>query len=131
MVFNTAKNTIIADVFHLNRTPLDFDNVFLANNPGVIGGAGQTNSKQYGTNITWSHRITARTSLSTTFRYTHRYFPTLFRKDDIYMGRVVLARRLSDKMFGFLSYRYRERHSDDAAAENAENRVMASLSVRF
>jgi len=131
LAYNTGKNTVIANVFHLNRTPLDFANVFLANNAAIIGGGGQTNSKQYGANVTWSHRITARTSLSTTFRYNHLYFPTLFRKDDIYMGRVVLARRLSDKMFGFLSYRYRERHSDDATAENAENRFLASLSVRF
>ena len=131
LAFNTAKNTVIARVFHINRKPLDFDNVFLANSPVVIGGAGQTNSKQEGVNISWGHRITARNSLNTTFRYVHRVFPTLFRKDDIYMGRIALVRQFSDSIFGFLSYRIRDRHSSDAFSEYTEQRVMATLNVRF
>jgi uncharacterized protein (PEP-CTERM system associated) len=129
--FNTAKNTIITRVFHIKRTPLDFTNPILAVSPGVVGGGGQTNSRQEGVNLTWSHRITARTSLNTTLLYTHRYFPALFRKDDIYMAGLGLSRRFSDNIFGFLSYRYRERRSDDSFSNNAENRVMASLTVRF
>jgi len=131
LAWNSPKNTVIVRVFHLNRTPLDFTNQFLANSPGVVGGGGQTNSKQEGVNVTWSHRITARTSLNATMRYTHRYFPTLFRKDDIYSARVGLARRLSDRAFGFISYRYIERQSDDSNAEFSENRFMVSLSMRF
>jgi uncharacterized protein (PEP-CTERM system associated) len=131
LAFNTAKNTVIVRVFHLKRTPLDFTNAFLANSPGIVGGGGQTNSRQEGVNLTWSHRITARTSLNAIFRYTHRYFPNLFRKDDIYSGRVGLARRLSDRVFGFLSYRYTQRQSDDSLSEFSENRFMASVSMRF
>jgi uncharacterized protein (PEP-CTERM system associated) len=131
LAWNSAKNTVIVRVFHLKRTPLDFTNAFLANSPGIVGGGGQTNSRQEGVNLTWSHRITARTSLNTIFRYTHRYFPNLFRKDDIYSGRVGIARRMSDRVFGFLSYRYTQRQSDDSLSEFSENRFMASLSMRF
>ena len=38
LAFNTGKNTFIVRVFHRNRKPLDFDNVVLANSPGVTPG---------------------------------------------------------------------------------------------
>jgi len=131
LAFNTAKNTVIARVFHINRKPLDFDNAFLANSPGVLGGAGQTNQKLEGVDISWSHRITARNSLNTNFRYLHRVFPSLFRKDDIYTARIALVRQFTRNIFGLLSYRYRDRRSTDPLSENIENRFMASLRVRF
>ena len=131
VAFNTPKNTVVFRVFHINRTPLDFSNLFLANSPGIIGGGGQTNSRQEGINLTWAHRITTRTSLHAMFLYNHRYFPNLFRKDDIFTGRVGLTRRFSENIFGFLAYRYRERHSDDSFSEYTENRVTASVSMRF
>ncbi len=131
LAFNTPKNTVIVRVFHLKRTPLDFDNAFLASAPVVSGGLGQSNVKQEGANLSWSHRITARTSLNAFFRYIHRNFPILARKDDIYMGRVSLSRELSENMFGFVSYRYHQRVSDDSSGDYSENRVTASLSWRF
>ncbi len=128
--FNTTKNTIVVRGFHQRRTPLDNDNLLLQNT-GLLGSQFQTNVKQYGVNGTWSHKISARTRFSMNLLYRHIEFPTLFRKDEEKMLRLVVSRRLSERTFGFLAYRLRDRTSNNPFAEFTENRFTASLAHRF
>jgi len=121
------KNTLLIRAFRDNRTPLD-------NRPeldAIIGTSQISNVKQHGANILWSLQLSPVSRFNVGGLWSKRTFPGLNRNDTIKLYTVSYSRQLSPRLFTQFLYRRNERDSDLAGADYEENRIQASLFMRF
>ena len=126
VAFHTSKNTLLFRIYDINRKPLVTSTAFLDS----LGGQ-RISREQQGINVTWSWRVSPRTSVNLIGTYRRLKFPTIFRRDEQIMYRISVTRRLTRDIMALLSYRRRERTSNISLTEHTENRFMASLRMKF
>ena len=120
-----VRNTVLANVFVVNREAA-------AANQFGAGDFGQTSStRQTGTSLLWSSRITEQTTSNSSIGYTLTEVPGLAREDKQTYIRLGLTKQFQPKLTGTLSYRRLHNESNQAASGYTENAVSALLNMRF
>jgi uncharacterized protein (PEP-CTERM system associated) len=120
-----VRNTVLANVFTVDRE------VVAANQFGA-GVFGQTPStRQTGTSLLWTLRITGQTTSNATIGYSLTEIPGLAREDKATYIRLGLTKQFQPKLTGTLSYRRLHNESNQAASGYTENAVSALLNMRF
>ena len=130
---NGASNTLVFRVFKIRRQPIDSNPLL---DDLLPGGGSLVNTNMIGGTAAWSVRISNRNSATLALSYTEVEYPSLARKDKIKGISFRVSRQLSEKVSAALMYRRRERETTndlgtDTFGGYAENRMMASLYVRF
>ena len=120
-----VRNTVLANVFVVNREAA-------AANQFGAGDFGQTSStRQTGTSLLWSSRITEQTTSNSSIGYTLSEIPGLAREDKQTYIRLGLTTQFQPRLTGTLSYRRLHNESNQAASGYKENAVSALLNMRF
>ncbi|MBX9699974.1 MAG: TIGR03016 family PEP-CTERM system-associated outer membrane protein, partial [Acetobacteraceae bacterium] len=113
------RDTLTLQYFYQETTP-------------VAIATGTTAFQQSGNSVglTWSHLLTDATSLSTYVSYG-RFNTGSAGNSNTYTGRVLLAHRLSDTLFGSLQYVYSNRGAPTGGSSAVQNTVLATLRKAF
>lgn len=120
-----VRNTVLANVFTIDREAV-------AANQFGAGDFGLTSStRQTGTSLLWSSRITEQTTSNSTIGYTLSEIPGLAREDKTTYIRLGLTKQFQPKLTGTLSYRRLHNESNQAASGYTENALSALLNMRF
>lgn len=120
-----ARNTVLANVFKETREALS---------PSQLGAGdfgASSNTKQTGTSLLWTLRITPRTSSNATVGYARNELPGAARQDDLTFIRLGLIRQLQPKVSGSLNFRRLQNASSQPAFDYKENALSVALNIRF
>jgi uncharacterized protein (PEP-CTERM system associated) len=120
-----VRNTVLANVYTQRRE---------ATAPGQAGAgdfAQTPNTRQNGTSLLWSLRITGQTTSNVHVGYTRSEFTSTNRDDNLKFIRLGLTRRFDPRVSGSLSYRRLENDSSQGASSYTENAVTAGLVLRY
>jgi uncharacterized protein (PEP-CTERM system associated) len=120
-----VRNTMLANVFTEDREAV------ATGLPGAGDFSQTPNTKQVGTSLLWTLRITGQTTSNASVGYTQSDFPSLAREDKLTYLRLGLTKQFQPKLTGTLSYRRLHNESDQPGAGYTENAVSAVLGMRF
>ena len=120
-----VRNTVLANAFASTREAV------AAGQPGAGDFAASSNTKQTGTSLTWSLRVTPQTTSNVSAGYTRTEFPGLARDDDLTFIRLQLTHRFQPNLSGSLSFRRLDNDSNQPGGGYTENAVAAALSMQF
>jgi len=126
VAFNTSKNTLLFRIFDIDRKPIAASTAFLDS----LGGQ-RISREQQGINVSWSWRVSPRINVNLFALYRRLRFPTIFRRDEQIRYAIGVSRRLTRDIAVVLRYRRRERTSNIPGSGHTENRLMASLRMKF
>jgi uncharacterized protein (PEP-CTERM system associated) len=120
-----VRNTVLANVFTRRREAT------APGQPGAGDFAQNPNTRQNGTSLLWSSRITGQTTSNVHVGYTRSEFTGINRDDNLKFIRLGLTRRFDPRVSGSLSYRRLENDSSQGASSYTENAVTAALLLRY
>lgn len=122
-----VRNAVLANVFRMTREATAVDQTAT----GAGDFAFSKNTKQTGTSLIWTLRMTAQTTSNVSVGYTRNEFLDLGRKDDLMFIRLSLTRQLDPRMSGSLNFRRLQNDSNQNGAGYRENAVMAGLNLKY
>lgn len=120
-----VRNTVLANVFTSEREAV-------ATNQVGAGNAGQASStRQIGTSLLWTLRMTPQTSTNASIGYTVTEVPSLAVEYKLTNIRLGVTHQFLPKVSGTLNYRRLNNESNQATGGYTENAVSALLTMRF
>jgi uncharacterized protein (PEP-CTERM system associated) len=120
-----VRNTVLANVFTQRREAT------APGQPGAGDFAQTSNTRQSGTSVLWTLRVTPHTTSNVRVGYTRNEFASLGREDDLRYIRFGLTRQFEPRLSGTLSYRRLQNDSNQIGSRYTENAVSAALLLRY
>ncbi|CAE6513035.1 MAG TPA: TIGR03016 family PEP-CTERM system-associated outer membrane protein [Nitrosomonas nitrosa] len=130
LAINGRKNTVIFRGFNMSRRAYTGDEEDIS----LIGAANallMRNTIQTGGNVSWNHRLTARTSANFNFSYMKIDFLTSDRLDDSLLFMFSLNKQITPNVNGMIGYFHNRRDSNQRGADFSSNTITASLNMNF
>lgn len=120
-----VRNTVLANVFSQRREATS------AGQPGEGDFSESLNTRQSGTSLLWTLRITGQTTSNVQVGYTRSESIRTAREDDLKFIRLGITRNFDPRISGSLSYRRLQNDSNQAGSSYTENAFTAALRLRY